>query len=247
MNTEIEHLVEELVPQAKAEAWRRWQAAPQQLDLDELTSLAGTGLAMAGARWETYCAENKFDPGCGNWPCTDPGNCATRYFAAYALRRMRGAMLDYMRSVDWVTRTDRSRAKALREAGQDLGATDTELEARTGLSAQQIRSTLAAVARRPVSMDAEPVDVADSDDVESQVVVGSVQDAAVGALRRQRPEVVAVLVLHYHQGKDLRAIASLLGRTEAEIGDLHTEGVLAVHRAMLSAVTESLPAGRQGR
>jgi RNA polymerase sigma factor FliA len=226
MTPEIERLVENLMPQARSEAWRRYQAAPQQLDLDELVSLASTGLAMAGARWERYCSENDYDPG------------ATQYFAAYALRRMRGAMLDYMRSADWVTRSVRSRAKALRQAGQDLGASAEELGTRTGLSAQQISDTLAAVARRPVSMDAEPVDIADSDDVEGQAVVNSVLVAAVGALRKQPLDVQAVLALRYHQGKELREIAVLIGRTEAETAELHTTGILAVHAAMVAAVAE---------
>jgi RNA polymerase sigma factor FliA len=229
MTPEIERLVEDLMPQARSEAWRRYQAAPQQLDLDELVSLASAGLAMAGARWETYCAEHGYSPD------------AHQFFAAYALRRMRGSMLDYMRSADWVTRSVRSRAKALRQAGQDLGATGPELEARTGLSAQQISDTLAAVARRPVSMDAEPVDIADSDDVEGQVVVNSVMAAAAAALRRQPFDVQVVIALRYHQGKELREIAGQLGRTEAETADLHTAGILAMHEAMVGAAADGPP------
>ena len=95
----IEQLVVDLLPQARTEAWRRFSAAPQQLELDEMIQLASLGLVMAASRWEQYCAENHYDPG------------ATEYFAAYALRRMRGSMLDAMRSSDWVTRSTRHRAK----------------------------------------------------------------------------------------------------------------------------------------
>ena len=227
MTPEIERLVEELTSQARSEARRFYQSAPQQLDLDELTSWALLGLAKAGDRWAGYCEKNSYSPG------------ATQYFAAYALRYIRGAMYDSMRSADWVTRSVRRRAKDLREAGQDLGADENDLTQRTGLTRQQIRDTVAAVARRPVSMDAEPVDVADSDDVEGQAIVNAASAAAITAILAQPAPVQIVLALRYHQGLDLRAIAAQLEQTEADVGDLHTAGILAVHQAMLAVVAES--------
>lgn len=226
MDPQIERLVEELLPQARSEAWKRFQSAPQQLDLDELISLAYAGLMMAAARWPAYCAQNGYD------------SAAVQYFAAYALRRIRGSILDAMRSSDWVTRSTRARAKALRAAGQDLGISEDELVARTGLSARQVRETLASVARRPVSMDAEPVDVAEGTDVEGQAVVHSVLEAVVAASAGLPPDVQVVLALHYHQGKDLREIAGLLGMAEARASELLTEAVLEIHDAMVRAVAD---------
>jgi RNA polymerase sigma factor FliA len=227
VTSELDRLTEELMPQARSEAWRMFSTAPQQLDLGELTSWAYMGLAQARDRWPDYCASRGYSPE------------ATQYFAAYALRRIRGSMYDSLRKLDWVSRSTRRRAKDLREAGQDLGAGEAELAQRTGLSPQQIRTTVAAVARRPVSLDAEPVDVPDSDDVEGQAAVSIVLSAAVLALRRQHPDVQAVIALRYHQDRDVQEIAELFGRSRAEVEDLHTAGVLAVHAAMLSAVAES--------
>lgn len=227
MTPEIERLVAELMPQAKAEAWKLFNTAPQQLSLDELVSWAYLGLSKAGDRWQGYCEKNSYSPD------------ATQYFAAYALRYIRGTMVDSLRSSDHVTRSMRRRAKDLRDAGQDLGVGESELAEKTGLTVQQIRATVAAVARRPVSMDAEPVDIADDDDVEGQAVVNTVLAAAVQVLLAQPPDVQAVIALRYHQGMDLRAVATQLGWPESEVGDLHTAGILAVHEAMLSAVDES--------
>jgi RNA polymerase sigma factor FliA len=227
MTPEIEKQVQDLLPQARSEAWRIFQTAPQQLDRDELQSLAYTGLVMAANRWETYCEANGYSPD------------ATQFFAAYALRRMRGAMLDAMRSSDWVTRSVRSRAKALREAGHDLGKSEDELSEATGLTKQQIRDTLAGVARRPVSVDAEPVDIAEQASVEGTAVVHSVMDAVVEVLRAKPAEVQIIIALRYHQGKELREIAALLGRTPDEVDVLHAEGILAVHDAMIRMVSDS--------
>lgn len=233
LNPEIERLVESLLPQARSEAWRRFSAAPQQLELDEMISLAYSGLMMAASRWPLYCQEHNFDSGCGQVPCVNPESCGTRFFAAYALRRMRGNMLDAMRSSDWVTRSTRSRAKRLREAGQDLGKTEAQLAEATGMTARQVRDTLAGVARRPVSVDSEPLDVQDSDDVEGTAAVNLILDATVRACQQLPREGQIVMALHYHQGRDLKDIAEELGRSAAYIQGLHDDGLLAIHDAML--------------
>lgn len=221
----IRALVIEMMPQAKSEAWKVFQAAPHALDLDELTSLAYTGLMMAAVRWPSYCRERSFDPG------------ATNYFAAYSLRRIRGAMLDAMRSADWVTRSMRSRAKLLREAGQDLGRTEEELSAATGLSVQQIRDTAAGVSARPVSFDAGTHDVADPGDVGEQVAVASILEAVVAVMDSLGAQAQAALALRYHQGREFGEIAAALGITEQKVIEMHNAAVTAIHAVMMKAVT----------
>lgn len=238
LNPEIKRLVTEMLPQARSEAWKLYQGAPHALDLDDLTSLAYTGLMMAATRWPEYCRERSFSPGCGQVPCTDPSACGTRFFAAYVLRRMRGSMLDAMRKADWVTRSMRTKAKALRDA-EDLrpGQSEDELAAATGLSARQIRSTLAGVAGRPVSFDAEPHDVPDPGDTESQVMVSSVLGKVLQAMDVLDAETQVILALRYHRGLELADIAAELRTTEQRVAELHLAGVLAVHDVMLRAVT----------
>ena len=230
LDPEIERLVIEMMPQAKSEAWKVFSAAPHALDLDDLTSLAYTGLMMAAARWPVYCESNHYDPR------------ATNYFAAYALRRIRGSMLDAMRSQDWVTRSMRSRAKALREAGQDLGKTEAELAEQTKLSPRQIRDTLAGVAARPVSLDSlqaegTPHDVPDPGDTESQAVVSGILDQVVRAMDALDAETQVILAFRYHRGLEFGRIAELLGTDEQRVTELHNAGVLAIHAVMLRSVT----------
>jgi RNA polymerase sigma factor for flagellar operon FliA len=225
LDPEIRALVIEMMPQARSEAWKVFSGAPHALDLDELTSLAYTGLMMAAARWPVYCAERGYDPR------------ATNYFAAYALRRIRGAMLDAMRSADWVTRSMRAKAKALREAGQDMGASEGELEKATGLSRKQIRDTLSGVAARPVSFDAEPHDVPDSGDVEGQVVVSSVLEQVLKAMEALDPVTQVILALRFHAGLEFAEIAGRLGISEQQAAEMHNAGVVAVHGVMVKAVT----------
>lgn len=220
----IDELVAEIMPQARAEAYKVWQRAPHALEMDELESLALSGLAHAAARWETYCAEKGHDP------------TRFEYFTAYCLRRMRGAMLDWLRSQDWVTRSARTRAKAIRDAGQDQGRSEEELAAASGLTVREVRDTIAAVASRPVSIDAEPYDVAGPADVEGQAVVSEVLSAVSSVTATLPATAQVVLALRYYHGRSIAEAAQLAGVSVDEAARLHQDAILAIHDAMLRAV-----------
>ena len=220
----IGELVAEIVPSARGEAYRVWQRAPHALEMDELEALALSGLAAAAARWPRYCAEKGYSP------------TAWEFFRAYCLRRMRGSMLDYLRSQDWVTRSARTRSKALREAGQDRGMTDAQLAAATGMGIDEVRAVNAAVFARPVSIDAEPYDVAGQDDVEGQAVVDEVL-AALSVVVTELPETARlVVILRYYHNLPLPEAAGYAGVSADEAARLHQGAILAIHRAMLEVV-----------
>jgi RNA polymerase sigma factor for flagellar operon FliA len=221
----VNELVAEIVPSARAEAYRVWQRAPHALEMDELESLALSGLAAAAARWPAYCAQHHHNPE------------AFQFFRAYVLRRMRGSMLDYLRSQDWVTRSARTRAKALRAAGQDRGLSDAELAHASGMSLEEVRGTLAAVSARPVSLDAEPHDVAGEDDVEGQAVVSEVLAAMVAVIDRLGEPTATILVLHFYHGLAVAELAVVVGVAEDEAARLHQSAILNIHQAMLQAVS----------
>jgi RNA polymerase sigma factor for flagellar operon FliA len=220
----VGELVAEIMPQARAEAYKVWQRAPHALELDELHAIALKGLAEASARWQLYCHERGHSPR------------AYEFFPAYVLARMRGAMLDNLRSQDWVTRSDRTRAKAIRDAGQDRGASEAELAAATGLSVAEVRSTMAAVSARPVSIDAEPHDVADEADVESQAVVAQVLGAVTAVTRRLPARVQVLLALRYYAGRSITEAGAAVGLEAGEASRAHTAAILAIHDEMLRMV-----------
>jgi RNA polymerase sigma factor for flagellar operon FliA len=221
----IDQMAADFMPQVRAEAWKFYQKAPHALELDELTGLGLLGMTQAVAAWPRYCHKNGFDPE------------ATQYLIAYILRRVRGAMLDAMRGQDHMTRSARTRAKVLREAGQDLGLGDAELAERSGLTIAEVRETMAAAAARPVSLDAEPYDVPAPDGTESSVVVSSILDAASAVLRGFPPQAQAAVVLRYYYGLAPAEAAAVLGEEEAEALSWLNEAVAAMHSAMVKAVT----------
>src|SRR5467141_4289094 len=104
-------LVEYYLPLVKYNAERIWSRLPEGVDLDDLISAGVFGLMDAidafdlerGVKFETYCVP-----------------------------RIRGAMLDELRTMDWVPRLVRSKASKLNEATKHLeakmGRSPTEIE-----------------------------------------------------------------------------------------------------------------------
>jgi RNA polymerase sigma factor FliA len=221
----VTELTEQIVPSARTEARHVWQRAPHALELDELESLALSGLASASARWVDYCAEKGHSPE------------AFEFFRAFVTRRMRGAMLDHLRSLDWVTRSARTKVKALREAGHDRGLTDAELAAATGMDVAEVRGALAAVAARPVSMDAEPHDIAAADDVEGAAVVSQVLTVMTGVITRLGDPYRVIMALKYYQGMTIPEISPYIGVSVDEAVRLHADAILACHAEMMRVIT----------
>src|SRR3979490_503257 len=94
-------LVELFLPLVKYNAERIWSRLPEGVDLDDLISAGVFGLLDAidafdlerGVKFETYCVP-----------------------------RIRGAMLDELRTMDWVPRLVRSKASKMEEARKSLEA-----------------------------------------------------------------------------------------------------------------------------
>jgi RNA polymerase sigma factor for flagellar operon FliA len=224
LRIEIAQRVEEIIPQAKSEAWRYFQRAPHVLDRGDLESIAFEGLCQAASTWEPYCAKRSFSP------------FETRYFAAYVLRRMRGAILDFLRASDWVTRSTRQRAKALDAAEQDGAKTDTDLAVAAGMSTAQVRSTRAMVAAKPVSLDEGDRDVPEAGGTESQAVAALVLEALAAVRSDLVKAAQQILALRYYGGYSLEECAEAVGLTEEQAVAHHDHAVRLCQQAMLAAI-----------
>ncbi len=222
MDERTVELIETHMGLAQSLARQEWRKAPHALDLDELRSIAYLGLVGAADRWWRYCEEKGYSPD------------ALVFFKQFVVRRVKGAIIDAIRSADWATRSLRTRAKALQEAGQDKGLSHQELAERTGLTLDEVRSTVRGMAQRPVSIEAEDIDVGAPTDVESSVLTNAILGAVVATVGSLPDEEQVVIALHYHGGLQLQEVAKTLGVTESRASQLHAKAVLAIHEAMLT-------------
>ena len=216
-------LIHEYLPLAQSLAQQVWRTAPHALELEEMRAIAYLGLVGAANRWDPYCAERGFSPS------------ALEYFKPFVVLRVRGALMDAIRATDWATRSLRTRARALQEAGQDTGVSQVELARRTGLSLAEVRATVRDMARRPISLEAEELDPGGETDVESAALAGAILTAVVDVIRGLAREEQMVIALHYYSGLHLGQVARVLGLTEIRVSQMHADAVLVVHAAMRAA------------
>lgn len=213
---------------AKTIALSEWRTATHALHKDDMLSLANLGLVDAANRWEEYCRRNNYDP------------AAIQYFQVFARLRIRGTIRDQIRKDDWATRTLRSKAKKLKDAGQDEGLSESELAERTGMTPLDVRKTIAKLATKPVSLDSMNsldqgdssssggLDIANDEDTESLAFSRAMLAAFIESMQKLEPEVRLVLVLHYYKKLDLRKIAEELNLPETKVSQLHSIGILEI-------------------
>jgi RNA polymerase sigma factor for flagellar operon FliA len=189
-------------------------------------------------------ALQKFEPGRGN------------KFETYAIPRIRGAIIDELRSMDWVPRSVRFKQREIEKALADLESmlkrqpTEKELAERLGMSLSELHEVITQISfvsvlalDETVSVGAdrgEQVSLVDtladkgldpSWGVESQETRGLLA-AAINSLSEREKIVVT---LYYFEGLTLAEIGTILGVTESRVCQIHTKAVGSL-RGQLSEV-----------
>lgn len=193
-------------------------------------------------------------------------------FETYAIPRIRGAIIDELRAIDWVPRSVRAKARALEQAYATLEATllrtptDAEVAAELDISEKELQDILRQLSFVGVAAldevfavggergqratlgdtipDATPGPAAMFDEKESKEILAQ---AIMHLGDRER----TVLSLYYYEGLTLAEIGEILGVTESRVCQIHTKAVLQL-RARLSergtdATTESRAREKAGR
>jgi RNA polymerase sigma factor FliA len=167
-------------------------------------------------------------------------------FESYAMARIRGAIIDELRSTDWIPRSVRMKARqfertvAALEAKLQRSPTDEEIADEMDMDVEEIRKFLGQLSLvNVVALDELLVD----DDGSAPRLVDTLKDTSAldpqamaehGEARQllaraveQLPEREKVVVsLYYFEGLTLADIGRVLGVTESRICQLHTKAVL---------------------
>ena len=175
----------------------------------------------------------------------DPANGAK--FETYAIPRIRGAILDGLRALDWVPRSVRSRSRSVQDAiaslEHQLGRTptDEEISAELKISMEELEKWLADIAAGSVG----PLDHVAMDntaaEADAQIQPGRAMEegelrAAMRAEISRLPErEQAILILYYEDGLTLSEIGEALGVTESRISQIHTKAVLQLRSRLAAA------------
>ncbi|MFW6775755.1 sigma-70 family RNA polymerase sigma factor [Nocardioides sp. CPCC 205120] len=213
---------------------------PAHVSRDDLTSAGLTALVQAAQSFE----EDRGVP-----------------FTRYAARRIRGAILDELRSVDWASRSVRRRARDLDETRTRLAASlgrparAEEVATATGLSVSEVESNDDDIARAQVlslhgTTGTALEDTLVSDTASPEEVLEHREQlqylvAAVAELPdRQR----TVVEGYFFAERPMAEIAAELGVSESRISQIRAEALVLLRDALHHALAPELvqPAARPG-
>jgi len=221
-----DQLILNYAPLVKYVAGRMSAALPSHVDEADLISYGLLGLINAVER---------FDPK------------RRIKFETYAVTRIKGAIIDELRSLDWVPRSVRARAREIERTSAQLehklhrAPTDAEMADALGVSQSDFQDSITQIANSSlVALDemwstssggetfALIDTIGDGDLNDPASVVGemetriSLADAISGLPEREK----IVVSLYYYEGLTLREIGEVLGVTESRVSQLHTKAVL---------------------
>ncbi len=178
-------------------------------------------------------------------------------FETYAITRIKGAIIDELRSVDWVPRSVRSKARRIETAMQRLEAklhrtpTDEELAAELDISTDELAEMLSKVSLTSMVALDEALDVGDGDRIS---LVDTLQDANTVLPEESYDEIEmrellrqtitrlsereqTVLSLYYFEGLTLAQIGEVLGVTESRVCQIHTKSVLSLRTKLTERIS----------
>jgi RNA polymerase sigma factor FliA len=180
-------------------------------------------------------------------------------FETYAIARIKGAILDELRSIDWVPRSVRAKARALEKAYAKLEGSlhrtpnDAELADELGVSDEQLQSTLGQISFVGlVALDemlsvggerGESMSLGDTiaDPGEGPVAAYEVEEMRhilADAINRMPERERLVLTLYYYEGLTLAEIGDVLGVTESRVCQIHTKAVLQLRSRVAASERE---------
>lgn len=222
-------------PLVKYVAGRLASSLPQTVDTADLISYGIFGLIDA---------IEKFDP-----------ERAIK-FETYAISRIKGAIIDELRAMDWVPRSVRSRAREIEAAYVALENTlrrvpsDQEVADYMNVTIKEFQVLLAKLSYTSVVSFEElwvggerdegqnAIGSIKDDTAEDPVAIfetGEIKEILAGAIDKLPERERTVVALYYYEGLTLKEIGQVLGVTESRVSQLHTKAVLRL-RAKLHSV-----------
>lgn len=209
------------IPLVRHEALRLQVRLPASVELDDLLQAGGIGLLSAVERYDSL-----------------QGTA----FTTYAVQRIRGAMLDELRSRDWVPRSVRRHARevaqAIHQAEQQLGrsASEQEVAQTLNISLQEYRQILLDTNNSQLfSYDEWCEDHGDSVDnllpgheeanPLNVLMEGKLRERVIEAIDALPEREKMVLVLYYQEELNLKEIGAVLEVGESRVSQLHSQAI----------------------
>ena len=221
-----ERLLQEYLPLIRYHADQLMRRTPASIEMDDLIDAGVLGLLDGAQRFDQE-REVQF-----------------KTFVSY---RVRGAMIDYLRTFDWMPRTLRDTSKSLQAAmeavQQEYGrpAEEDEIAAHLHIDVQEYRKRLDQVRTMSVvHFDDLPTVMGDEDEMnvldmlegdanlrpEHQAATHQFVQQLATAIEQLPKREVILLTLYYYEELTMKEVALVLGLTESRVSQVHSQMVV---------------------
>lgn len=175
-------------------------------------------------------------------------------FETYAITRVRGSMIDGLRSMDWVPVSVRQKSKELEKTYVKLegelgrAATDAEVAQELGLTINEFANLLREVAANTIISLDDFIPGDDGDDKKKRIAdlledhnasdalelleISEVKELLAKTISRLPEKEKKVVYLYYYEGLTLKEIGMVLSLSESRISQLHTKAILRLRGSL---------------
>ena len=233
-----ERIIKEYAPMVKYVANRIALRLPPHIEVDDLISVGVIGLIDA---------IEKYDPTRG------------AKFKTYAEFRVRGSILDELRSMDWVPRSVRQKASTLDTVMEQLKAKhgrmpeDEEVAKAMGLSLDEFFETLNQTQSMPI-LSLEDLGIAKESgehktlldclagkgdaDPQTQFRLNELRDVIAKAIDTLPEKERLMISLYYYEELTMKEIGEVLGITESRVSQIHSKAVFRLRTKLKALISE---------
>ena len=232
-------IIRQYMPLVKYVAGKVGVGMPSSVEFDDLVGFGQFGLLDA---------IEKFDPD------------KNVKFKTYAVTRIRGAIFDELRQLDWVPRSVRQKSREIEDTIGDLEArlgrtaSDAEIAGKLGVSEEEYQQTVMKLSGTSVlslndvwysGNDNDHMSIGDSIESPSSlnpdVIVEreEIRKIIIQAINELPEKEKMVIVLYYHEDLTFKEIGEVLEVSESRISQLHTKANLRL-RAKLTNLRKGI-------
>ena len=235
-----EEVIKQYSPMIKYVANRIAMRLPPHIEVDDLISVGVLGLIDA---------ITKYDPTRG------------AKFKTYAEFRVRGAILDELRSMDWVPRSVRQKASNIDSVVQKLQSKlgrppeDEEVAGEMGISLDQFFDTLNETKSMPV-LSLEGLGIAketgeqqslldclagkSDTDPQTQIRLNELKEIIAQAIDTLPEQARLMISLYYYEELTMKEIGAVLDVTESRVSQIHSKAVFKLCTELKALIAEEI-------